>query len=85
VDDEDAWVVKDSEPASAAAASQMSIIGSAPEGATSRGVALADALGQVDEDDEEEDVGPQLPIEQRPGGSQAIKYDSKAYVLFPLH
>ena len=57
-------------------------MGAAPVGVTSHGAALAGALARADEDDDddEEDVGPQLPPEQRPGGSAAIKYDSKAYV-----
>lgn len=77
-EEEDAWVVKD---ASSAAAPQMSIIGSADGATSARGAALAGALARVEDDDEEEeDVGPQLPVEQRPGGSHAIKYDSKAYV-----
>lgn len=91
--DEDAWVVKGSEQPPAAMSTGMSIVGSAVAAAaggagTSRGESLAGALasrdrrgGAVvgDEDEEDEDVGPQLPVDASTGGN--VKYDSKAYVL----
>lgn len=92
LDDDSAWVVK-GDPAPAPAQG-MSILGSASAtttttatepGATSRGVALAGALARVGEDEEDEEVGPQLPVEMTTGGSSAVKYDSKAYVPSPLY
>ncbi|KAJ9092046.1 hypothetical protein QFC20_007477 [Naganishia adeliensis] len=79
VDDDSAWVVKGD---SAPAAQSMSILGSAPteDSVSSRGVALAGALARADGDDEEdEEVGPQLPVGSNVGGSTTVKYDSKAY------
>lgn len=78
VDDDSAWVVKGD---SAPAAQSMSILGSAPteDSVSSRGVALAGALARADGDDEEdEEVGPQLPVDSNAGGSTTVKYDSKA-------
>jgi hypothetical protein len=80
LDDISAWVVKGE---SAPVVQGMSILGSAAtpttEPVSSHGVALAGALARVDGDDEEdEEVGPQLPIDSNAGGSTTVKYDSKA-------
>lgn len=81
LDDDSAWVVKGE---SAPPVQGMSILGSAAatptmEPVSSHGVALAGALARADGDDEEdEEVGPQLPIDSNAGGSTTVKYDSKA-------
>lgn len=77
LDDDAAWVVKDS-TGPAPAGQGMSILGAAPTADTvsSRGAALAGALARADEEEEEE-VGPQLPESI---ASSIRKHDSKAYV-----